>query len=144
MTMKLKKSVLNFLVKNSISVLTTVLKDNSPYSATMHFAFSQKPYFIFFTEKDSKKCSHFVAGKNYPASVVVGFDENEFVEFQSTGTVKVVNRENELKNCWKIYLNKFPNASKWRNSKTDVILKFVPTWWKYTEFKPKKKVLLSK
>lgn len=142
--MKIQKKVLDFLVKNRISVLATILKDKTPYSATMHFALSQKPYFVFFTEKDSKKCSHFKPGRIYPASVVIGFSETDFVEFQSTGTVKIVSNEKELSDVWEVYLKKFPRARKWRDSKTDVMLKFVPKWWRYTEFKPEKKVYLSK
>lgn len=73
----------DFLNKNRISVLTTVLPNGSPHSATLHFASSIDPlYFAFWTERNSRKCSHFALDSKYPASLVVGFSEEEFKTLQ--------------------------------------------------------------
>lgn len=80
------EQVIGFAYKHRICVLTTVLPDGTPHSATLHYATTKEPLtFILFTDRDSRKCSHFENGKKYPASLVVGFSEEEFTELQTEG-----------------------------------------------------------
>ncbi len=141
--MKIEKKILDFINNNRISVLTTVLSNGKPHSSSMHFAGSIDSGFIFFTEKNSRKCSHFENDETYPAAMVIGFDENEFIELQLEGEVEMASAGKNLENGWKTYTAKFPGSDKWRNSKTDVLLKFIPKWWRYTEFKPEKNIISS-
>ncbi|HTK03804.1 MAG TPA: pyridoxamine 5'-phosphate oxidase family protein [Alphaproteobacteria bacterium] len=135
------KRIVDFIKKNRISVLTTVLPDGTPHSAAMHFAMRDEPFeFVFFTKEVSRKCKHFKIDEKYPASLVVGFDEKEMVEFQSEGSIEKVN-QTESK------LGEETFATKFKGAKLDsehIVLEYVPTWWRYTEFKPKKFVLESK
>lgn len=122
-------------------MLTTLLESGFPHSATMHFASSDNPLeFVFFTKKDSKKCKHFKTNNKYPASLVIGFDENEMIEFQSEGNIRVANVEDSKKSV-KIFARKF-NGAELDNEHQVLIYK--PIWWRYTEFKPKFKVIESK
>lgn len=131
---------MEFLNSEHVSVLTTISPEGMPHSASMHFATREKPFqFVFFTKEVSRKCKHFKVGRQYPASLVVGFDENKMVTFQAEGVVKKVNQV-----LTSLGVKTF--ASKFKGAKLDtehVVLEFSPKWWRYTEYKPKKLVLES-
>lgn len=135
------KRILNFLQKEHVSVLTTILPAGIPHSSSMHFAMREKPFqFIFFTKENSRKCEHFGVGRFYPASFVVGFDETKMVIFQAEGVIKKVNRILSR-------LGEKTFASKFKGAKLDsehVVLEFTPKWYRYTEYKPKKLIIESK
>ena len=129
--------ILKFLAKDRIAVLTTILATGVPHSASLHYASEQMATgFLFGTERQSRKCSHFEIGKRYPASLVVGFSEQEFVEFQAEGEVYIVGERDELDKFWGVYAEKYNGAKEDETGKS-VLLRFVPKWWRYTEFKPK-------
>lgn len=136
----MEAKVLDFLKKEHVSVLTTLLPDGSPHSASMHFAMQDDGnHFVFFTKNVSRKCGHFETGIEYPASLVVGFDERQMIEFQSEGIVqKVSEAESEL--CEKVFASKFEGA---KLDDEHIVLKFTPKWWRYTEFKPEFKAISS-
>ena len=142
--MNVNKKVIDFAAKHRISVLTTLLDNGNPHSASMHYAFSANSLsFVFLTERESRKCKHFTEGKKYPASLVIGFSEEEWVQFQMEGEIYLIKDKKELDEAWKIYAEKFVGMDKWKDSKTDVLLKFVPKWWKYSEFKPEPPKIIS-
>ncbi|MBX4205760.1 pyridoxamine 5'-phosphate oxidase family protein, partial [Candidatus Microgenomates bacterium] len=88
------KRILNYLDTQKISCLTTLLKDGSPHSATMHYAYTSDPFeFVFFTKTDSRKCSNLKFNETSPASLVIGFSEEEFKELQLEGKVEKIKRE---------------------------------------------------
>lgn len=135
------KRVLDFVAKHRISVLTTLLPDGKPHSASMHYATkSGSLNFVFFTKEKSRKCEHFVEGKKYPASLVIGFSEEEWVELQTEGFIEKVKRS-KSKPGEKVFATKFDGAIL---DSEHVVLEYRPTWWRYTEFKPKFFVLSSK
>ncbi len=138
------EKITNFLGKHRISVLTTILPDGMPHSASLHFANSNEPFeFLFITERTSRKCAHFEFDKKYPSSLVVGFSEEEFVEFQAEGDVYLVNDKQDMSDSYKVYGSKFDDAEEDKSGKL-ILLKFVPRWWRYSEFKPKLFTLESK
>lgn len=135
--------ITDFLSNQRICVLTTVLPDGTPHSATVHFASSTNPLnFIVWTEKNSRKCKHFEVGQKYPSSLVVGFSEGEFKTFQLEGLVQIV-AGSELTKAYELYRSKFGGTEKYEGDENDAILKFEPKWWRYTEYKPKKLILES-
>lgn len=137
--------VSDFALKHRIAVLTTLIDDGVPHSASMHYAFSEKyGSFIFATEIKSTKCKNLLGGNTQPSSLVVGFSEEEFVELQMRGEVSIIKDLKELDEAWGVYDKKFAGAKKWRDDKDGVLLKFVPGWWRYSEFKPKFKSIESK
>lgn len=135
------KKILKFINRNHVSVLTTLLENGNPHSASMHYASRENPLeFVFFTKKNSRKCKHFENNKKYPASLVIGFDEKEMIEFQSNGMIRKTNKE-ESKQGVKTFVGKFKGAE--LDNEHQVLI-YEPTWWRYTEFKPKFKVIESK
>jgi Predicted flavin-nucleotide-binding protein len=138
------KRVLKFLQRHRISVLTTLLTDGKPHSASMHYAFSEKPfYFVYLTEKESRKLSGLKVGKTLPASLVIGFSEEEWITMQIEGDFKIINERKELELGWKVYAEKYVGMDKYKNSKDSVLVKFIPNWWRYTEVKPYPSVIIS-
>lgn len=132
--------ILEFLKRENVSVLSTILPAGTPHSATMHFAMREKPFqFVFFTKENSRKCEHFRVGRQYPASFVVGFDETKMIGFQAEGVIKKVNQVLSR-------LGEKTFASKFKGAKLDsehIVLEFTPKWYRYTEYKPKKLILES-
>ena len=128
------KKVTGFLKGQNVSVLTTLLTDGKPHSAAMHFAMRVDPLeFVFFTKEISRKCKHFKTGKTYPGALVVGFDETKMVEFQAEGKIQKVNSAEEILGV-KTFASKFKGATL---DNDHIVLIFKPTWWRYTEYKPK-------
>lgn len=146
--MKLKgkvvdKKVLDFVLKHRISVLTTLLKDGSPHSSSMHYASSEKPLeFVFLTEKGSRKLNNLGASFS-PASLVIGFSEEEWVELQMEGEVKILKDKKELSSAWDLYAGKFKGADKYKDDPVSMVLLFRAKWWRYTEFRPKPTKIIS-
>ena len=132
--------ILEFLKRENVSVLSTILPAGTPHSATMHFAMREKPFqFVFFTKENSRKCEHFRVGRQYPASFVVGFDETKMIGFQAEGVIKKVNQVLSR-------LGEKTFAYKFKGAKLDsehIVLEFTPKWYRYTEYKPKKLILES-
>ena len=138
------KKVLDFIGKHRISVLSTVQDDGKPYSATLHYANSVKPLqFLFITEKTSKKCQPLKDEKLHPASLVVGFSEEEFITLQMQGNIQIVSNSKKLQKSWNAYTEKYPQATKRKIDPNFVILSFTLNWWKYTELKPSPPTIIS-
>lgn len=141
----MEKTVSDFALKNRVSVLTTLIGNGVPHSSTMHYSFSPTDgSFVFLTGAKSTKCKNLINNQVCPASLVIGFDEQEPTELQMRGNISIVKDEKELADLWETYLGKFAEKEKYRTSKDEVLLKFVPSWWRYTESKPKFKVIESK
>lgn len=139
------KKVLNFLGRERVCVLAVLLKDGSPHSAAMHYSHSVSPFEIYIqTENTSRKCQALLGGKSGKAAFVAGFSEEEFKTLQIDGEVKIVRERKELEKIHKIHYAKHPEAKKWKDDPATVFLVFKPTWWRYTEYKPKFLVLSSK
>lgn len=141
---QMDRKVVSFLDKHRISVLTTILPDGTPHSASLHYANSVDPlYFIFWTGRKTRKCAHFEEGKKYPSSLAIGFSEEEFVTIQMEGQISIVSKK-DIDSSYKVYQAKFEGSAKYNGDKDDVLLKFVPKWWRYSEFKPKLSTIESK
>lgn len=67
------QKVLDFLAKNNVGALTTLLEDGSPHSAALHYSHQDKPLMLFFsTENTSRKCQALLDGKSIKAAFVAG------------------------------------------------------------------------
>jgi general stress protein 26 len=134
------QKIINFIEKHRIGVLTTLLPDGRPHSASMHVASRNEPLtFIFFTKKDSRKCSHLETNKKYPASLVIGFSEEEFIELQLEGDIEKIDKNNSIE-AEKVFASKFAGA---KLDDEHIVLSFSPNWWRYTEFRPKPYTIIS-
>lgn len=137
------KMVLDFLTKNRVCVLSVLLKNDSPHAAAMHYSHSVSPLEIYIqTKNTSRKMSALLKGGFVKASIVVGFSEQEFKTLQLDGDVRILSK-NRLSEVHKIHYTKHPDAKQWKDDPATVFLAFKPTWWRYTEYKPKFFVLSS-
>ena len=124
----------NFLERHRVLVLGVLLKDGTPYSATCHYAFNDEEHIIILTEKTTRKCEGLDFDKTNPASIAIGFNEEEWVEFQATGKITVVPSQSPIYNDFKEnYESKFKTTLNLDES--DVFLIFDIQWGRYTEFK---------
>lgn len=132
----------NFLERHRVLALSTLLKDGSPYTAICHYAFNSDGHFIILTEKTTKKCSGFDFSKRNPASIAIGFSEEEWVEFQATGSIVVVPSQSPMyKDLKKNYEEKFKTTLDL--DENDVFLIFDLKEAKYMEFKRDPIVVLT-
>ena len=140
----METKVLDFLNKHRVCCLTTLLKEGSPHAAAMHYSHIPKPFEIYIqTENSSKKCESLLGGNSAKASVVVGFSEDEFKTLQLDGDIQILNK-NKLATVHKIHYEKHPEAKQWKDDPATIFLVFKPTWWRYTEYKPRFLVISSK
>lgn len=139
----METKVLDFLNKNRVCCLTTLLGDGSPHASAMHFSHNSEPLEIYIqTENTSKKCGALLGGKEVKASIVVGFSEEEFKTLQMDGDVKLLDSK-MLEKVHNTHYEKLPDAKKWKDDPATIFLAFTPTWWRYTEYKPEFKVISS-
>lgn len=138
------KAVIEFAKLNRVGVVATIIGDNKPHVATVHYAFNEGDFsFFFVTKKDSVKMSLLVGQPNGPASMAVGFSEEEWVTLQMDGVGSVLPRDSgEWEEGWKVYLEKFPQ-SKRKADEEFVLVKFTPNWWRYSELKSVPKKIIS-
>lgn len=136
--------IVEFINKQRVCSLTTLLKDGSPHASAMHYSHINSPFEIYIqTENSSKKCEALLTGKSTKASIVIGFDEKEFKTLQLDGDIKLINK-NKLADIHKIHYKKHPDAKQWKDDPATVFLIFKPIWWRYTEYKPKFMAIESK
>lgn len=96
------KQVLDFLTKNRVSSLTTLLKDSSPHASVLHYSHQEDPFEIFFScDSTSLKCEALLGRKTTKASVVIGFSEEEWVTLQMDGEVQII-LSDFLPACWEV------------------------------------------
>lgn len=125
-----------FLEAHRVSVLGVLQSDGTIHSASLHYAHSEDPLsFYFITGKDSRKCQSLLDGSVQNASLVIGFNEEEFVTFQMEGKVKALEKKTELDKAWKTYLEKYPSRSGRKDNPEIAVLKFTPGWSRYTDMK---------
>lgn len=137
--------IVDFAEKHRIAVISTLVADGAPHSATIHYASTRPLEFFFVTERTTRKLSAIIKSpaQSGPASVVIGFSEEEWVELQMEGTIRIITKKEEQEHAWNIFLEKFPQSAKRKPDPKYALLSFVPSWWRYTEFRPKPPQIIS-
>ena len=129
------QKILDYLKTQRVSCLAVSLQDGSPHAATLHFSHTESPLAIYFsTENTSKKCEGLLTGEEQRASCVFGFSEEDFRTLQMDGRVHMVTDVNELAKIKQIHYAKHPSAKKYENAPETVFLKFIPSWFRYTDY----------
>lgn len=68
--------ILDYLAKNRVGVLSTLLRDGTLHGATLHYSHNTDPLELYFsTESTSRKCQAIIKNKSGKAAFVVGFSE---------------------------------------------------------------------
>lgn len=136
--------VLEFLAKHRVCSLATLLPDESPHAAALHYSHQGNPLKLFFsTTKSSKKCQTLLEGKISRASIVVGFSEKEWLTLQMDGNVKVILDPKELKLAKSIHYPKHPDSQQYEYAPETIFLEFTPDWWRFTDFNTDPETILS-
>lgn len=129
--------IIEFLDNHRIGCLTTLLGNGSPHSAAVHFANSEEPFaFYFSTEKTTKKVQGMISGKVVPASLVIGFSEEEWKTLQMNGNATIATGR-DLAEAHKVYYTKYPSGEKHKDNPDTVFIKFTPNWYRFTDYKQK-------
>lgn len=130
------QKVLDFLGKEMVAALTVMLPDGSPHGAAMHFACVHEPLTIYFsTHNSAKKASAAFPAK---AALVVGFSEQNWETIQFAG---IIDRAEE-QTAKAALLAKYPGDAQ-HFSPESIYLKFMPSWWRYTDFKAQPPVIIE-
>lgn len=129
--------ITEFLGNHRMGCLTTLMEDGSPHSAAVHFAHSSDPFvFYFATENTTKKVQGLLAQKETRASLVVGFSEEEWKTLQMDG-VALIASGNDLTEAHKVYYTKYPPSKNHKKDSGTVFIKFIPHWFRFTDYKQK-------
>jgi general stress protein 26 len=127
------QEVLDYLESSRVSSLTILRKDGMPHSAALHYSYKDDPLtFYFSTENTSRKCEAILDGTTALASLAIGFDEKNWLEFQADGEVRLVNSE-ELVEVQNIHYKKNPHSEKFKDDPSTVFLAFTPKWWRFSD-----------
>jgi len=138
--MRYNDTVKNFITNHRISVLSIVTDEGVPHASTLHYAWDENTdSFIFFTRTDTIKYK--TLGKRAsPASLVIGFSEEEFVTLQCHGEAKLIEDESSLE---KVYFAIHPNMREYEKDDASVFLKFSPDWYRYTDYKTEEPIIFE-
>ncbi len=129
------QEIQNFLITNRIGVLSVTLQDGSPHAATVHYSHNDNPLEIYVsTSTKSKKCEPLLNGQTVKASFVVGFREEEMLTLQMDGDISRVTEQEELAEIHTLHYKKHPHAEKYKDDPETAFLKFVPTWWRFSDY----------
>lgn len=139
-----KTKVHDFVQSHRVGVLAMTTEESGVHAATMHYAEQLEPLELFFlTDRNTKKCEAFARQKDRKAAVVIGFSEEEWTTMQMEGEARLLENESEIAAGWKIYGEKFPERVKFKDDEESVLIKFTPSWWKYSVVKPEPEVIES-
>ena len=130
----MRQEIFDYLNTQRVGVLAVEMMDGSPHAATVHFAHSDEPFVFYFeTYREYRKCESLFGRKTSRASFVVGSDEQNMRTLQLDGTVELVTPR-EKENYDAVYFGKFPKKLEKSKDPKFVFFKFVPTWWRFTDW----------
>lgn len=130
----LTPEIISFLEAQHIAAFTTIIADDSLHSAALHFSQSTEPFEIYFsTDRASRKCQALSEAPTQ-ASIVIGLSSSEWITMQLSGEVVIVEDAAEIERIQEIHYEKNPGSRKFKDDPGTVMLKFTPTWWRFTNF----------
>lgn len=134
--------IIDFLTKERICSLTTIIDGGQPHSATMHYSYTVTPSLklYFSTNKTSRKILNSNSFKK--ASFLIGFSETEWTTLQIEGDLEIVGDE-ELSEVKTNHYDRNPSSKKFEGDPNTIFLCFKPTWWRYTDYKTSPVTILS-
>lgn len=136
-------TILNFLSKHKIGVISVTLTDGSLHSATVHYSHTENPFRIFIqTTNDTLKVQPFLNGQSGKGAMVIGFSEEDWLTLQMHGIVRMVSDLKELEEVHNINFQKYPKSKRHIGPDT-VFLEFTPTWWRYTDFNTRPETIIT-
>ena len=139
----MQKEILEYIKGEQVGVLAVEMLDGSPHAATVHFAHTEDPIVFYFeTNRDYRKAEALYGREKSRASFVLGCDEDTKITLQIDGIVELLKSE-EKETFNVVYLEKFPKKKEKSKDPKFVFFKFIPTWWRFTDWKPEGKIILT-
>jgi general stress protein 26 len=134
--------VLEYVKGERVCVLALEMMDGSPHAATVHFANTDGPIFVFETNRTYRKSEPLFGKKTTRASLVIGSTESTKKTLQLDGEAKLLGDDSvQLRET---YLKKFPDKTGKLDGPDVVLFSFTPTWWRFTDWtKPKGSQILT-
>lgn len=136
----MNKDVLAFLRINRVAVLTTMLQNNMPHAAALHYSIVENPEdtsnfkLLFSVDSEQRKVELLNTTESCNGALVIGFSEEEWVTLQIEGVVRILNKPDDIQAAQQVHYKKHPNSEKYKDFPTTMFIEFVPTWWRYTDF----------
>lgn len=116
-------------------MLCVAMPDGTPHAATVHYSHTDEPLAVYVsTRANSRKCEPLLTGETVKASFVVGFSEEDMLTLQMDGEASRIVDQSELTRVQEIHYHKHPHAEKYKDSPDTAFLKFVPTWWRFSDY----------
>lgn len=131
--------MISFLNNNRVGVFAIQMKDGTPHSAALHFAYDPVNLtFVFLTSPLYRKHEPLESQNDVRASFVVGVSEDEMKTVQLDGVARLGCSE-KLR---ELYEAKFPEKA--AEYDDNVFFIFTPDWWRYVDWnKPEGKTVLN-
>jgi general stress protein 26 len=129
-----QQEILDYVKSQRVGVLALEMMDGSPHASTVHFAHTEDPLVFYFeTYRQYRKAEALYGKKITRASLVIGMNENDMKTFQLDGEAMLLESD-EMDIFNKVYLGKFPEKIKKAQEPKFVFFKFIPTWWRFTDW----------
>lgn len=137
--------VLDYIKNQRVGVLAVEMMDGSPHAATVHFAYTEQPFVLYFkSENKTKKAQPLNSKQKVRASYVIGVSEAEMKTLQMDGFLERVSPE-EKPVYDTVFYGRFSEKTKKDADPTAAYLKFTPTWWRFTDWTlPQGKTIIEK
>ncbi len=140
----MQDTILHFIQKERLSVLSVQLGDGSIHPAVVHFSSSDDgEKFFIQTSNTTVKAGPVISGGICAASLAIGFSEQDWVTLQMRGSLRLISDSEEAQRVQISHHTKIPDAEK-RMGPTTVFLEFAPAWFRYTDFKTKPITIITK
>lgn len=138
------QKVLDFIRNHRVCSLTVLLSDGTPHAAAMHYSHTEEPLIFYFsTDKTYRKSEALLTGQRVKASMVIGFNEEEWLTLQLEGAIHIMQDEDETKRIKTIHYQKNPSSKQFESLPTTIFLVFTPTWWRFTDFNTEPPSIIS-
>lgn len=136
--------VLEYLKTQRVGVFAIEMMDGSPHAATVHFAHTDDPFVLYFeTNKEYRKAEPLFGREQSRSTFVIGVDEGSPKTLQLDGYAELMKPE-DRSIFDDVYLSKFPEKKKKAEDNKIIFFKFVPTWWRFSDFSlPEGKLIIG-
>jgi general stress protein 26 len=122
----LKDSILEFMTKHSLCVISTVGQDMKPESAIVGFSHTDQLELIIGTSNKSRKYANLV--QNPHVAIVIG---DETGEVQYEGNIEILPNDNYRNMVEEAHIEKLPGAAEYRDNPDQVYMKVRPSWIRF-------------
>lgn len=131
----------NYLKGQEIGCLAVPV-ESGLHGATIHYTLTDQGTFYIQTNADSRKCSLLKERGELPATLVVGFTEEDWKTYQADGRVRFLTDPAERRLFGEVRQKQYPGTN-YANDPEVAFLEFIPSWYRFTDAETKPKTVLE-